>query len=272
MSAGVCLRAGEASGRGVNMPAAAAADPATPPSAIPPSEALLGRTARPLQQRAVGKRSKKAPPLCLPLLALMAGISCWSFGRWLSSSPAPLTTPSTDKRACARWRQKPNHLVLAAGPTGSLEAARASRDAERRRRAAAAATSALKQAEDFLSRRGKSTIRLDATLRGLQDGRCIGGPELAPRFAAAHERLIQPARAQPSSSGAARQRSPAQRRGPGLSLHHEVVLQYIGSITLFCFPQQQQQQQQQQRTTDLESATAPDTSVSPLALTLRVFV
>ena len=195
------------------MPAAAAADPATPPSAIPPSEALLGRTARPLQQRAVGKRSKKAPPLCLPLLALMAGISCWSFGRWLSSSPAPLTTPSTDKRACARWRQKPNHLVLAAGPTGSLEAARASRDAERRRRAAAAATSALKQAEDFLSRRGKSTIRLDATLRGLQDGRCIGGPELAPRFAAAHERLIQlRLRAQPSSSGAASAAvSPAQR-------------------------------------------------------------
>lgn len=195
------------------MPAAAAADPATPPSAIPPSEALLGRTARPLQQRAVGKRSKKAPPLCLPLLALMAGISCWSFGRWLSSSPAPLTTPSTDKRACARWRQKPNHLVLAAGPTGSLEAARASRDAERRRRAAAAATSALKQAEDFLSRRGKSTIRLDATLRALQDGRCIGGPELAPRFAAAHERLIQlRLRAQPSSSGAASAAvSPAQR-------------------------------------------------------------
>ena len=195
------------------MPAAAAADPATPPSAIPPSEALLGRTARPLQQRAVGKRSKKAPPLCLPLLALMAGISCWSFGRWLSSSPSAAHHAVHGQTSVRQMAPKAEPPCARSRAHRLPRRCARFRDAERRRQAAAAATSALKQAEDFLSRRGKSTIRLDATLRGLQDGRCIGGPELAPRFAAAHERLIQlRLRAQPSSSGAASAAvSPAQR-------------------------------------------------------------
>ena len=209
------------------MPAAAAADPATPPSAIPPSEALLGRTARPLQQRAVGKRSKKAPPLCLPLLALMAGISCWSFGRWLSSSPAPLTTPSTDKRACARWRQKPNHLVLAAGPTGSLEAARF--QGCRAAKASCSCSHRHYSRRRFPPRPGNR--RSGSTRRCGLGRRCIE----ARSFTALWRRTV-------GRCGCAlsrrrreqRRRVCLQRNGrvQGL-LHHEVILQYIGSITLF---------------------------------------